>query len=171
MAAQRRLRLSLQHLVRAAASDISSARKVSEPTGGAREDLGDGPVGQSEARPPRAVKKVAIVDDDKDIITIYEFVIKGLGLELEFVAYDGIEIVDAIVKQQVHPDIIIMDHRMHRMNGLEAAMKIRAIDKSIRIILATADDSVIEKAREMGVQTIPKPFSMSKLRELLQGLG
>ena len=45
-------------------------------------------------RSSHAVRKVAIVDDDRDIITIYEFVIKGLGLELEFVAYDGNEIVE-----------------------------------------------------------------------------
>jgi CheY-like chemotaxis protein len=167
MATERGRSLSLLRLVRAA-NGISSAGKGLEPSDGAQDKLGDKPVRQPETKPARVVKKVAIVDDDKDIITIYEFVIKGLGLELEFVAYDGSEMLDAIVRQQVHPDIIIMDHRMHRMNGLEAAMKIRAIDKSIRIILATADDSVIDKATEMGIQTIQKPFSMSKLRELLR---
>ncbi len=170
MAAATRLIPDLQRLVHAA-SDISSDGKDAEPT----DVRATNTVDNKSANKPgigsaHGLRKVAIVDDDRDIITIYEFVIKGLGFELEFVAYDGTEIVEAIVKQQVHPDIIIMDHRLQRMNGLEAAMKIRAIDASIQIILATADDSVIEKARQMGLITIQKPFSMSKLKELLRGL-
>lgn len=166
MVAASRLKASLLQPVHSA-SYISSAGKGKGSTGAAIDELADESVHQPETKSLRAVKKVAIVDDEKDMITIYEFVIKSLGLEMEFVAYDGNEIVEAIVKQQARPDIIIMDHRLQRMHGLEAATRILEIDKSIRIILATADDSVIEKARSLGLQTIQKPFSIPELKELL----
>ena len=113
-------------------------------------------------------KKVAIVEDEEGLIPIYEHVINSMGYKEEFVGSDGIEIIEAILNGHVHPDIVLMDYRMHRMNGIDAAAKIRQLDKSIRIIIATADDSVLNEAKEMGLEIIQKPFSISRLKEVLR---
>src|SRR5438093_106117 len=91
-------------------------------------------------------RKVALVDDDKDILFVQQRAIQALGYTIEFVGYDGSEIVESIEQGKSRPDLIIMDYRMGRMNGLEAASRIRRIAPSIEIILASADEEAILKA-------------------------
>jgi CheY-like chemotaxis protein len=114
-----------------------------------------------------SVKRVAIAGDNRDVAMLYEHVIRGLQLSMEFVGYDGSEIVEAVVSGRAHPDIILMDYRMPVMNGLDAAAKVHQANPSIRIIIATADDSIIQRAKEMGFEAIQKPFSIKQLRRVL----
>lgn len=102
---------------------------------------------------------------------VYGRVVTSLGYENVFTGENGEDIVSAVTREKkLRPDIIIMDYRMPKMNGLEAAKKILEADKSVMIVLATADDSVIETARAIGVTPLLKPFTIGKLVRLLQGL-
>lgn len=132
----------------------------------AQQDDGPGELKTTELR--KSPIRVAIVEDEQTIIPIYEYVIKSLGYKEELIAYDGTDVVNAILKEEAHPDLVIMDFRLPRMNGLEAAVKIRQANKRIRIILVTADSSALEKARGLGFQSVQKPFSLDELREALQ---
>ena len=82
--------------------------------------------------------KIAIVDDEKELTTLYSKVIKKIGCPIPSIFYDGSSIVHAVTKDRQSFDIIIMDYRMPEMNGLEAAKIIKRYRKDTKIILTTA---------------------------------
>ncbi len=127
----------------------------------------DAPAGPKQKSSAQALTRIAIVEDERDLVGVYRYALRDLGYTEEFVGYDGSEIVEALMQEQVHPDIILMDYRMPRMSGLDAAMRIREVNRSVRIIIATADDSIIGKAHASGLETIQKPFSLAELRAIL----
>ena len=49
---------------------------------------------------------------------------------------------NSVLEDSIHPDLILMDYRMPTMNGMQAAEKILRVRPEIKIIIATADDSV-----------------------------
>jgi len=85
-----------------------------------------------------------------------------------FQAQDG-EMALKIYREK-KPDIIITDIEMPRLSGLDMAKKIRKIDKSTPIIVATAftDTSYLLRAVELQlIKYLTKPISSKKLKEAL----
>jgi CheY-like chemotaxis protein len=101
------------------------------------------------------------------VVSVLSILVRHLGYDIECVAYDGSEIVQA-VKEGKRPDAIIMDFRMPLMNGLQAARIVREESPRTRIILVSADDSVRKDARSEGFLFLPKPFSSASLAGLLK---
>ena len=61
------------------------------------------------------------------------------GFEIVAEAENGVQAVE--FTQQCLPDMVLMDIGMPLMNGVEAAAKIKATNKNIKIIMLTAYDS------------------------------
>ncbi len=49
------------------------------------------------------------------------------------------------------PDIILMDHRMPKKNGIEASKEILKINGKTKIIFLSADSSIKEEVLSIGV--------------------
>jgi DNA-binding response OmpR family regulator len=79
--------------------------------------------------------KILIVDDEENIRFLYEQELIDEGYET-VLARDGKECLEQVKKES--PDLIILDIRMPRMDGLEAIGKIIDIDKNIPIIINSA---------------------------------
>jgi DNA-binding response OmpR family regulator len=115
-------------------------------------------------------KKVLIVDDEADIVETIKF-----SLELENIecieAYDG---EDALLKaKKEHPDLIIMDVMMPKMNGYKVCrlLKFDESYKHIPIIMLTARAQAkdIELGEETGAdEYVTKPFEMDELVALVK---
>ncbi|HZY94982.1 MAG TPA: response regulator [Candidatus Bathyarchaeia archaeon] len=117
-------------------------------------------------------KVIAIVDDDEDLCSLFSTLVKSLGYHANCVAHDGDEIVQAVLEEGIEADLILMDYRMPTMNGVQAAEKILHVRPEIKIIIATADDSVRRDAIAAGLFFIQKPFSGSTLaRTIEEALG
>ncbi|MES2454687.1 MAG: response regulator transcription factor [Bacteroidota bacterium] len=72
-----------------------------------------------------AVKqKILIVDDEPDILELIEYNLKKEGYQV-FLANNGQE--GIAVAKKVHPDLIILDIMMPKMDGIEACRLMRAI--------------------------------------------
>ena len=117
-----------------------------------------------------AGKTIAIVDDEDDLVAVYSTMLTQLGYVVEFTANDGSDVVQAFLEKRIKPDVILVDHRMKTMNGLDAAERIRQVDSGVKIVIVTADDSVEERAKAAGFGYIEKPFSMAQLRDYLKRL-
>ena len=108
------------------------------------------------------MKKVLIVDDEKPILDIISFSLKKEGYEIA-VAYDG----EAALEQfeSEHPDLIILDLMLPKIDGLEVCRQIRKTSQ-VPIIMLTAKDSEIDKVLglELGADDyVTKPFSNREL--------
>ena len=79
--------------------------------------------------------KILIVDDEENIRFLYEQELIDEGYET-VLARDGKECLEQVKNES--PDLIILDIRMPRMDGLEAIGKIIEINKNIPIIINSA---------------------------------
>jgi len=118
---------------------------------------------QRSARVAMQRKKIAIVDDEESIRKVYSIILKRLGYEIDFLAGDGDECVRNVLELNSLPDLIIMDYRMPAMDGLEASALLLRHNPELRIIIASADDSIQPRVESMGMIFLQKPFYSAAL--------
>lgn len=103
------------------------------------------------------MKKVLVVDDDKNICELLKLYLNKEGFETCF-AYDGSEAVTSAKENE--PDIIILDVMMPVINGWEACKLIRQFS-DVPIIMLTALDTTENKVQGLNIGAddyIVKPF-------------
>lgn len=113
----------------------------------------------------RHVGSVLIVDDEAKLRFLLRAHLETAGFEV-FEAGDGLEAVDAAIANE--PDLIVMDVKMPRLDGIEATRRLRgdARTEAIPIIILTGRASTqdLVTALEAGAQEyLRKPFDMTEL--------
>jgi DNA-binding NtrC family response regulator len=111
---------------------------------------------------------ILIVDDDDQLRASFAKLLKEEGYNIQ-TAPTGEAGVEA-VKQNV-PDLLIMDVRLPRMNGLEALGEIRKIDSTLPVIIMTAfgtTDTAIEATKLGAFDYILKPFDIPAVLKLIE---
>jgi CheY-like chemotaxis protein len=120
---------------------------------------------------------ILVVDDEPDLITLYRRVICRRYRDVSIhAAANGKEAVEkyTALSSQSRVDLVIMDHRMPVMDGLEATRKIFALDRDAKIKFVSADTRVRMVAMEAGaVDFLEKPMTIRALidniEEVLNG--
>ncbi len=108
--------------------------------------------------------KVFIVEDEKNLQFLYEQILTLKGLEILDFANDGEEAISKFSNFPEKPDIILMDNRMPRKDGIEASKEILSQDNRAKIIFLSADASVKKEALSIGaIAFLNKPIDMFKL--------
>lgn len=111
---------------------------------------GDGAPGRDA--PGRSRLSLLIAEDDVAVAKGFEAILTDAGYRVVGIAKDGLEAVD--MANTLHPDLILMDIKMPRMDGIEAARNInRSRGSFIPIVLVTAyaEAPLVERAKESGV--------------------
>ena len=121
------------------------------------------------ATPPR-IKLLAIDDDPR-----------SLELVSEALSSDGLDILTAgdpelgleLVRRQ-HPEIVLSDIVMPKMNGMELLSRILEVDPAIDVVLMTAyysTDAAVEAIKKGACDYLTKPISIPVLRERIDKLA
>jgi two-component system alkaline phosphatase synthesis response regulator PhoP len=110
------------------------------------------------------MKKVLLVDDEKDIVEFLQYNLKQEGFDV-ITGYNGEE---ALAKVKDSPDLIILDIMMPKLNGYEVCKKIRTMKgfEQTPIIFLTAKSGEVDEilGLELGANDyIQKPISPKKL--------
>jgi len=114
-------------------------------------------------------RSVLVVEDDHLVSEMIKGMILELGYTIAGEAEDGHEAVEMVRK--LHPDVVIMDIRMPRMNGIEAAILIQKYFPTPIVILSAYEtDDLTDKAVEAGVGAYvvkpPKALELMKAIEV-----
>ncbi len=115
---------------------------------------------------------VLIVDDELFIVELYRDILQLRGYKVVGMAFDGEEAIRKYTTSSDKPDIIIMDHRMPVMNGVDATKEIVRMNPAQKVIFVSADVLVEKEARDAGAaEFLPKPFRMDDLIEKMDRIS
>ncbi|GAB2979413.1 response regulator transcription factor [Nocardioides montaniterrae] len=119
---------------------------------------------------PTPQAKVLVVDDDRAVR-------ESLRRSLEFNGYsvhlaeDGTQALALI--GSLHPDVVVMDVMMPRLDGLETTRALRAAGNDVPVLVLTARDAVGERVEGLDAGAddyLTKPFALQELLARLRAL-
>ncbi len=87
--------------------------------------------------------RIMIVEDMRNLQSLYSSFLEGHGYSVAWSAYDGLEAIQMYDAADPKPDVIIMDYRMPKMDGLSATKEILKKNGNQKIIFASADINII----------------------------
>ncbi len=113
--------------------------------------------------------KIALVDDDRNILTSVSIALKSEGFEVE-TYNDGASALFGL--QDSPPDLAVLDIKMPRMDGMELLRRLRQKSNLPVIFLTSKDDEMDEVVGlSMGADDyIAKPFSQRLLIERIKAV-
>jgi two-component system, chemotaxis family, chemotaxis protein CheY len=107
---------------------------------------------------------VAIVDDERSLVEVYQKIMEMKGIPVCFVAYDGEDAIRQFKMHNPRPCVVLMDYRMPGTNGIQATKKILRMDPEVKVIFISADDGVKDDAIRAGaVMFVQKPASVKEI--------
>ena len=115
--------------------------------------------------------RVLVVDDHRLLSEGVSNLLAAHGIEVLGVAIDGVEAITLM--QELNPDVILMDIRMPRCDGLSATRQIKALRPEIKILMLTTsaeDQDLFESVKSGAVGYLLKSISGNAFIEALRGL-
>lgn len=120
---------------------------------------------ESKTSIPPSPGTILIIDDEELIRELARDVLEMNGYKI-VCARDGIEGVTIYKEKKEEIDCIILDLTMPRMSGRETYIKLKEIDKQVKIILSTGHgkNETAQEIIALGVQgIIQKPYRIEDL--------
>ncbi len=112
--------------------------------------------------------RILLVDDDKDLNNLLKYVVEMTDHKVIAQAINGLEAVELFLKHLDEIDLVIMDHRMTVIDGVNATKKILEIKHDTKVLFISADETVQEEALQAGsVHFLLKPFSYDEFISII----
>ena len=113
-------------------------------------------------------RRVFVIEDEGAFIALYREIFPKYGLELIGHASDGEEALRKL-KEGLEPDIVVVDHRLPRKNGLDTLKEMLRMNPSLPIVFTSADIDARAEALESGaLDFLVKPFSKDQLIAMIE---
>ncbi|MCX7877144.1 MAG: sigma-54 dependent transcriptional regulator [Ignavibacteria bacterium] len=112
--------------------------------------------------------KILIIEDDKPIVDTLKMILDTEGYKTEY-SLNGADGLKAFT--DFRPDVVLLDIRMPKMDGIEVLQEIKKVDKEVQVIMISGHGNI-----ETAVQTIKlgaydyisKPFDFERLKVTLE---
>jgi CheY-like chemotaxis protein len=111
---------------------------------------------------------ILIVEDEQMVQQLYKEILSLKGYNVAGTASSGEEAMEVVGGLKKWPDLIILDHRMPGMSGLDTARVMLETRPGAKIILVSADENAVWEALRMGIVGMKKPFNIG---DLLTAIG
>jgi two-component system, OmpR family, response regulator ChvI len=115
------------------------------------------------------MSRIALVDDDRNILTSVAMTLEAEGFEVDTFS-DGQQALDAFARKM--PDMAVLDIKMPRIDGMDLLQRVRQTSSVPVIFLTSKDDEIDEVlGLRMGADDyVKKPFSQRLLVERIRSL-
>jgi len=113
-----------------------------------------------------AVKLVAVIDDEPDILFTVSTILKRHGYEV--ITGNNARDIDEIIEQT--PDLLLVDMNMPGKQGTELCRELKNADstKNIRIVITSGNPQLERAFKECGADSyLQKPFGRRELLKLV----
>jgi CheY-like chemotaxis protein len=108
---------------------------------------------------------IMVVDDEPTIQQLMAIILEDMGHKVVAQSLNGEVALKTYQTLDPRPDLIIIDHRMPIMSGIELAEKILTTNNGQRILFLTADESIRERVKELGIKNfLEKPADINTIR-------
>lgn len=117
-----------------------------------------------------STKKIAIFDDDEDILSICSYVLEEQGWEVH--AFTDCNHVTEKVSA-IHPDVILMDNWIPDAGGIVATQALKNDNrlKDIPVIYFSANSDIQLLASNAGAESyLAKPFDLQQLEQVINSV-
>jgi two-component system cell cycle response regulator CpdR len=126
--------------------------------------------------------RILVAEDSKSFSLLYKASLEPRGHKVE-ITEDGMECIYKYVDQTKKSndsdddgpyDLVILDHQMPRMKGLDVAKEILDINPKQRILIVTAHvKTMMEGIRKLGnkIEILSKPFPSLAMIRQVEGLA
>jgi two-component system chemotaxis response regulator CheY len=113
--------------------------------------------------------RVLIADDQKSVGTTLASLVSSCKHEVVDVVASGVEAIQAY--RHYHPDVVLMDYGMSKLNGATACRNIMARDPAARVILVSGWSPAAELTTTGAVAVLSKPVLRDTLEQLLNSMA
>ena len=112
--------------------------------------------------------RILVVDDDRTLQKLLCEFLEDEGYEVEVVD-DGLKAWEKLIIQRKSYSLLLLDGVMRHMGGLELLQVLRWQKEIIAppVIVLSASDDILQKAKYMNVDFLPKPFDVEKVLVLI----
>jgi CheY-like chemotaxis protein len=122
---------------------------------------------------PPAPRRILVVDDNLDAAESLGMLLEMLGHEVH-TAHDGLEAVGAVA--QFQPDVVLLDIGLPKLNGYEAARRIREQNGGTGPVLVALTGWGQEEDRRLSKEAgfdhhMTKPVDFADLQKVLGEIG
>lgn len=110
--------------------------------------------------------RVLVADDDEEFRSAVSDIIALDGWHV-CQASDGEEALH--ITRQLHPDVLLLDHRMPALTGVEVVKQLRAEQILVPVVMVSAAHELEDLADSVGVRCrLMKPFGFDELSKILR---
>jgi two-component system, chemotaxis family, chemotaxis protein CheY len=107
---------------------------------------------------------IAIVEDEKDLVDVYQRMFARRNIIICFVAFDGRDALKKFIECTPKPHVILMDHRLPGMSGIEVTEEMLKLDPEAKVVFLSADVGVMDEALRAGAAAfLKKPASLKDI--------
>ena len=108
--------------------------------------------------------RILLVDDDIDHLKLFTMILENRGYSLDTYSDPAA----ALLKfKPYYYDLLLLDYRMPKLNGLELYARMREIDPTAKVLLLTANHEQFTEGKQLegqhNLKVITKPISNEKL--------
>ena len=124
-------------------------------------------------REETVVASIMIVDDDDNIREYLEFLLSNTRFDT-FMAPNGVDTIEAM--QTIRPDLLLVDIKMPRMDGIEVLRRIRSDPKfkllPVIMVTSSLEEKDLIESYKLGANSyVVKPVDIVQFIEAIKVLG
>ena len=113
-------------------------------------------------------ERIAIIDDEKAITATMHSILTNLGYKVTAFT-DGMEALEAITSREQVFDVVVTDHSMPRITGLEIAKRIKGMGIPVILTSGYFGENMEKEARDAGIaELITKPINTYQLTDAIR---